>query len=87
MLQAIILSLVLINGLGLRATDQLVFYLGNMFIAVVFFSIMYGVAYAVGLVGTPIIFILFILQLASFSGAEIKNKRFLFCHELFEMFI
>jgi putative membrane protein len=68
MLQAIILSLILINGLGIQTSNLPLFYLGNMFIAVVFFSILYGVAYAVGLIGTPIMFIIFILQLASSGG-------------------
>ncbi|QAA31788.1 YhgE/Pip domain-containing protein [Clostridium manihotivorum] len=68
MLQAVILSSVLIAALGLQPTNQFVFYLENMFISVVFFSIMYGVSYAIGVVGTPILFVLFILQLASSGG-------------------
>ncbi|MDP4143999.1 MAG: YhgE/Pip domain-containing protein [Bacillota bacterium] len=67
-LQALILSLVLITALGLSPTNPVLFYLENMFISVVFFSIMYGVSYAIGIVGTPILFILFILQLASSGG-------------------
>ncbi|WP_160670988.1 YhgE/Pip domain-containing protein [Clostridium sp. C8-1-8] len=68
MLQAVILSSVLIAALGLQPTNQFVFYLENMFISIVFFSIMYGVSYAIGVVGTPILFVLFILQLASSGG-------------------
>lgn len=68
MCQAIILSLLLINGLGLQTSNIGLFYIANMFIAVVFFSIMYGVSYAIGLVGTPILFVVFVLQLASSGG-------------------
>lgn len=68
MLQSVILSLVLVNALGLSPSNLALFYLENMFISVVFFSIMYGVSYAIGIIGTPIIFILFILQLASSGG-------------------
>lgn len=68
MLQAMILSLILIYGLKIHTSNLFLFYIGNMFIAIVFFSILYGVAYAVGLIGTPIMFIIFILQLASSGG-------------------
>ncbi|MDP4089971.1 MAG: YhgE/Pip domain-containing protein [Bacillota bacterium] len=68
MLQALILSLVLVLGLGLEASNMLLFFLGTMFIAVVFFSIMYGASRAVGFIATPMIFVLFILQLASSGG-------------------
>lgn len=68
MVQALILSLVLVFGIGIDTVNQPLFFLGNMFISVVFFSIMYGLAYAIGLIGTPIVFILFILQLASSGG-------------------
>ncbi|MFB6468286.1 YhgE/Pip family protein [Cytobacillus sp. Hz8] len=67
-LQAIILSLILVEGLGLEPVNLPLFYLGNMFVSVVFFSIMYGITYAIGLIGTPIVFVLFILQLASSGG-------------------
>lgn len=68
MAQAVILSSVLVFGMGMDTVNLPLFFLGNMFISVVFFSIMYGLAYAIGLVGTPIVFILFILQLASSGG-------------------
>ncbi|WP_338449440.1 YhgE/Pip domain-containing protein [Niallia oryzisoli] len=68
MLQAVILTVILVNGLGMEAVSIPVFYLGNMFISLVFFSIMYGMSFAAGLVATPIVFILFILQLASSGG-------------------
>lgn len=68
MIQAVILSLVLVFGMGIDTVNQPLFFLGNMFISVVFFTIMYGLTYAIGLIGTPIVFILFILQLASSGG-------------------
>jgi len=68
MLQAVILTAVLVNGLGMEAVNMPLFYLGNMFISVVFFSIMYGMSFAAGLIATPIVFVLFILQLASSGG-------------------
>ena len=68
MAQAVILCAVLLKGLGMEVVNMPLFYAGNMFISVVFFSIMYGLNYAIGLVATPIVFILFILQLASSGG-------------------
>lgn len=68
MLQAIILTFGLINGLRLTTPHNFLFYIENMFISVVFFSVMYGISYAFGLVGTGINFILLVLQLASSAG-------------------
>ncbi|WP_394234798.1 YhgE/Pip family protein [Niallia oryzisoli] len=68
MLQAVILTAVLVNGLEMEAVNTPLFYLGNMFISLVFFSIMYGMSFAAGLIATPIVFVLFILQLASSGG-------------------
>ncbi len=68
MLQAVILTVILVNGLGMEAVNMPLFYLGNMFISAVFFSIMYGMSFAAGIIATPIVFVWFILQLASSGG-------------------
>ncbi|MBD7911751.1 YhgE/Pip domain-containing protein [Clostridium cibarium] len=66
--QALLLSFVLVEGLKIDTVNTSYFYLNNILISVVFFSMMYGVSYAIGIVGTPIIFIIFLLQLASSGG-------------------
>lgn len=66
--QALILSLELTTVLGLKPSNLPLFFLCNMFISVVFFTIMYAVGYAIGIIGTPIMFVVFILQLASSGG-------------------
>jgi len=66
--QAVILSFVLVNILGISPVTIPGFYLDNIFIAVVFFSIMYGVSHAIGIIGAPLMFILLLLQLASSGG-------------------
>lgn len=67
-LQALILSFALVKGLNIDATSITNFYISNIFIAIVFFSVMYGVSYAIGVIGTPIMFIVFLLQLSSSGG-------------------
>lgn len=67
-IQAVILSLSLILVLKIELVSILGFYLSNIFISIVFFSLMYGVSYAIGLVGTPIMFIFFLLQISSAGG-------------------
>ncbi len=67
-LQALILSFALVKGLKIDATSISSFYVSNIFIAIVFFSVMYGVSYAIGIIGTPIMFIVFLLQLSSSGG-------------------
>lgn len=67
-LQSLILSFVLVKVLKIEATSITNFYLTNMFVSVVFFSVMYGVSYAIGVMGTPIMFIVFLLQLSSSGG-------------------
>ncbi|GFP75790.1 YhgE/Pip family protein [Clostridium fungisolvens] len=67
-LQALILSFALVKGLNIDATNITSFYVSNIFIAIVFFSVMYGVSHAIGVIGTPIMFIIFLLQLSSSGG-------------------
>jgi putative membrane protein len=67
-IQALILSFALRKGLGISPVSILGFYLTNIFIAIVFFSIMYGLSHAIGIMSAPIMFIVLILQLASSGG-------------------
>lgn len=67
-LQAVILSFVLVKGLGITPVTVSGFYLSNIFVAVVFFSIMHGVSNAIGIFGAPVMFVLLLLQLASSGG-------------------
>lgn len=67
-IQAVILSISLILVLKVELVSTLGFYLSNIFISIVFFSLMYGVSYAIGLIGTPIMFIFFLLQISSAGG-------------------
>lgn len=67
-LQALILSFVLIKWLGINPVNITSFYISNIFIAIVFFSVMYGVSHAIGVLGAPIMFIVLLLQLASSGG-------------------
>ncbi len=66
--QAIILSVSLVLVLKIETVSLLGFYLSNIFISMVFFSLMYGVSYAIGIIGTPIMFIFFLLQISSAGG-------------------
>jgi len=67
-MQAAILSSALLLGLGIKPVRLHGFIAGNIFIAVVFFSIMYGVSNAIGIFGAPVMFIVLLLQLASSGG-------------------
>lgn len=66
--QAIILALSLNAGLGLDAVNTTYLYLNNIFTSLVFFSVMYGLSAAFGIMSTPISFVLLILQLSSCAG-------------------
>lgn len=66
--QALILSFAIVKGLNIDVTSINNFYVSNMFIAIVFFSVMYGLSYAIGIISAPIMFIVFLLQLSSAGG-------------------
>jgi len=66
--QAVILSFVLIKAVGMMPVSMSSFYLSNILIAIVFFSVMYGVSHGIGIIGAPIMFIVLLLQLASSGG-------------------
>lgn len=67
-IQAVILCLVLVKFLGVTAINYVVFYSFSMLIAIVFFSIMYGASNAIGILATPVMFILLLFQLAASGG-------------------
>ncbi|WP_160672920.1 YhgE/Pip domain-containing protein [Clostridium sp. C8-1-8] len=67
-MQAIILSLTVTKGLGIDPANILEFYMTNILIAVAFFSVMYGVSHAIGVLGGAVMFIVLLLQLASSGG-------------------
>lgn len=67
-IQSMILSFSLILVLKIETVSLIGFYMSNMLISIVFYSIMYGVSYAIGIIGTPIMFIFFILQISSAGG-------------------
>ncbi|WP_163195660.1 YhgE/Pip family protein [Clostridium thermarum] len=66
--QAVILTVVVVKGLNLKPVSVPKFYLSNIFIAIVFFGVMYGLSHAIGVLGAPIMFVVLILQLASSAG-------------------
>ncbi|WP_139905443.1 YhgE/Pip domain-containing protein [Clostridium thermarum] len=66
--QAVILTVVVVKGLNLKPVSVPEFYLSNIFIAIVFFGVMYGLSHAIGVLGAPIMFVVLILQLASSAG-------------------
>jgi len=66
--QALLVSIVLTKGLNIHTVSMTTFFITNMFISVVYFSVMYGASHAIGIVATPIMFIIFLLQLASSGG-------------------
>lgn len=66
--QAVILSFVLVKALEINPTSVTGFYITNIFISIVFFSFMYGINYAIGFAGPPIMFLILILQLSSSGG-------------------
>jgi putative membrane protein len=67
-IQAIVLAISLNAGLGLDAVKTPYLYLNNIFTSIVFFSVMYGLSAAFGIMSTPISFVLLILQLSSCAG-------------------
>jgi len=67
-IQALLMSFILVNFLKLSPVSIPGFYLCNVFIALVFFGIMYGVSNGLGVLGVPIMFVVLILQLASSGG-------------------
>lgn len=67
-IQSLLLSFVLIKGLNIDTVNMNYFYLINMLIAIAFFSVMYGAANVMGIIATPIMFIIFLLQLSSSGG-------------------
>lgn len=87
-LQAVLLSFVLVKGLRIDTVNVNYFYLFNVFIALVFFSIMYSASDILGIVATPIMFIIFLLQLSSSGGTfpiETAPKFFRVIGEYFPM--
>jgi putative membrane protein len=67
-LQAVILSFTLIKALGANPVSLTEFYANNIFIAITFFSVMYGVSNVIGIMSAPVMFIVLLLQLASSGG-------------------
>jgi len=67
-IEALILNFVLVKGMGIAPVSVTWFCLTNIFIAIVFFGIMYGVSHGLGVLGAPIMFMVLILQLASSGG-------------------
>lgn len=66
--QATVLAISLNDVLGLEAVKTPYLYLNNIFTSIVFFSVMYGLSAAFGIMSTPISFVLLILQLSSCAG-------------------
>lgn len=67
-LQAIILSIGVIKILNINTVDLSQFYINNILISITFFSVVYGIAYALGSLGLAVAFIILMLQLASSAG-------------------
>ncbi|PJI07166.1 MULTISPECIES: YhgE/Pip family protein [Clostridium] len=67
-LQSCILSFTLLNGLKINPVSIPEFCVINAFISVAFFSVMYGLSYAIGILGGAVMFVVLILQLASSGG-------------------
>jgi putative membrane protein len=67
-LQALILSFTFIKVLGASPNSTAGFYADNVFIAITFFSVMYGVSNIIGIMNAPVMFIVLLLQLASSGG-------------------
>jgi len=66
--QALILGISVVKGIGLVPADMAGFYLGIIFISIVFFAVMYGISNTIGILGAPVMFVVLILQLASSGG-------------------
>ncbi|KHD34254.1 hypothetical protein NL50_17760 [Clostridium acetobutylicum] len=67
-LQSIMLTFSLQLVLGVDSVNTAYLYLNNVFTSIVFFSIMYGLSTAFGIMATPISFVLLILQLSACAG-------------------
>jgi len=67
-LQAFILSFIAIKALGINPVSVPQFYLTNILFSLTFFSVIYGVSYAIGLLGGAVMFIVLLLQLSSSGG-------------------
>ncbi|SHJ36666.1 YhgE/Pip family protein [Parasporobacterium paucivorans] len=67
-IQALILSYVVLNVLNINAVSVRGFYLGNIFTAVAFYCIMYGLQHAIGFFASPVLFVALIFQIASSGG-------------------
>lgn len=68
MLQAIVINFTGIKILGITPANTIEFFMSNIFISITFFSIIYGVSYAIGIISSAIMFIVLLLQLASSAG-------------------
>lgn len=66
--QAILVSFTFIKVLGAAPVSISGFYANNILAAFTFFSIMYGAAHALGILSSPVMFIVMLLQLASSGG-------------------
>lgn len=66
--QALLVSFTFIKVLGAAPVSISGFYANNILAAITFFSIMYGAAHVLGILSSPIMFIVMLLQLASSGG-------------------
>lgn len=66
--QALMLSFIVIKALGINPVSVPQFYLTNVLFSITFFSIIYGVSHAIGLLGGAVMFIVLLLQLSSSGG-------------------
>lgn len=67
-IQSIFVSLGLLAILKLDTSHPFIFVLDNIFISLVFFSIMYGISQAKPIFAAPLMFFLFIFQLSASGG-------------------
>lgn len=67
-MQALILSFILLKGLDFEPVSIVGFYMSNVLISIVFFSISYGISHAFGIIASPIMFVILLLQLSSSGG-------------------
>lgn len=66
--QAILVSVALTRLMGLQPVSLIGFYGSAIFISVIFFGLMFGVSNLIGVFGAPVMFVIFVLQLASSGG-------------------
>lgn len=67
-IQSLIVSTVLLKGLSIQTVSTEKFYLTNLFISLVYLAVQYGASYGLGIIATPIMFVLFVIQLSSSAG-------------------